>query len=448
MKKFIVLLLIFNNASYTAVSLNQHGLGDMLILPYYTVNNELNTLVSITNTSSTTSKAIKVIFKEGQTGYSVGGTNVYLAPNDMWTFVMSKSGQDALVLSDDLSCAPNFTGSMKLSAESNDPIPDSSDVNLFEGHIEIYEMGSFDPSIGFGNDITFTDGLPNDCAQITSNWQSGGVWQGNDTSIELLPPMGDLSASVNLIDVSNGINYSYDATAVTGFSTGDTTVHSAPDDLQRPALTDANNISMVMYQGEPVLTTWPTGFEAISAILMKSKLAIEYSSEISINGQTEVILSFPTKFHHLQNDLRIEPFVGISESNSLEDCELFQSEIFDRDSAIAYFVPGDVSPRPSFLCGTTSVVKIRGSGSTYVAILEALNNWQSVIEDNAGLYKIEFTQKTERGQNEDNTNSVYHGLPVVGLYLTRYTNANAQPGLLAQYGAAFITKNQVTNPVI
>ncbi|VAW45552.1 hypothetical protein MNBD_GAMMA02-1768 [hydrothermal vent metagenome] len=365
MKKFIVLLLIFSNASYPAVSLNQHGLGDMLILPYYTVNNELNTLVSITNTSSVASKAVKIIFKEGQTGYSVGGMNVYLAPNDMWTFAMNKSGEETLIISNDLSCAPNFTGSMQLSAETNEIAPDSSDVNLFEGHIEIYEMGSFDPSIGFGNDITFTDGLPNDCAQISSNWQTGGEWQDNDPYTELQPPTGALSASVNLIDVSNGINYSYDATAIASFFTENNLVHSAPADIQQPALNDASNISMVMYQGEPMVTTWPTGFEAISAILIKNQLTTEYSNELSINGQTEVILSFPTKYYHLQNDERIEPFVGSGGFGSYEGCELFQNQIYDRDSAIAYFVPGGVSPRPPFLCGTTSVIKIQGSGSIY-----------------------------------------------------------------------------------
>lgn len=53
-----------------AVNLNSDGVGQVLVYPYYTVNNGLNTLISVVNTSDRT-KAVKVRFLEGKTLASV-----------------------------------------------------------------------------------------------------------------------------------------------------------------------------------------------------------------------------------------------------------------------------------------------------------------------------------------------------------------------------------------
>ncbi len=446
MKKLIILLLLINQPSNAGVSLNQNGLGDMLILPYFTVNNGLNTLVSITNTATDESKALKIRFKDGENGHTVGSFNIYLAPNDSWAFVMVKIEGVNSILSQDASCTPGFDGSMSLSIDNTSLTLDENEFNLFEGHIEIYEMGSLDPTFGFGEAITFTDGEPNDCPQIIQNWEDSGVWSSENPKTEILAPTGGLKATLNLIDVANGINYNIDAAAFNNFSPKGLSLHSDPANLAFPTLADSDLTSLLIYNGEVIETTWPTGFEAISALLMKNQLMVDYSNESSINGQTEVIINFPTKSFYLQGEDRLEPFEGPGGiTSTFQDCELFLNQILDRDSEVAFVYPGGVSPRPPFLCGTSSVIKFDGFNSqlrTY--LLDAKNTYiQPVFDNKVGFYRIQFNQNTTRGISSNASNIIYEGLPVIAHYITRYTNANAQPGLLAQYGSAYETQNKI-----
>ena len=66
-----------------AVHINPEGLGQTLIYPYYSVNNGLNTTLSVVNTTDLT-KAVKVRFLEGDNSIEVLDFNLYLSPYDVW----------------------------------------------------------------------------------------------------------------------------------------------------------------------------------------------------------------------------------------------------------------------------------------------------------------------------------------------------------------------------
>src|ERR1700739_4146454 len=72
-----------------AVYLDQGGIGQALLFPYYTVRashgGTYNTYVSISNTSATSAVVAKVRFREGRNSSLVAEFNLYLAPNDMWS---------------------------------------------------------------------------------------------------------------------------------------------------------------------------------------------------------------------------------------------------------------------------------------------------------------------------------------------------------------------------
>lgn len=437
MKNFMYLLTFISSVSTAAVSLNHDGIGEVLLLPYYTVNNELNTLVSLSNTADT-STAIKIIFTDALANVALESINVYLAPNDVWTWGMAYSDEGAQVISVDKSCTPMFHSPMTLVQPGGIPIP------RFEGMIEIYEMGELDPKTGFGKDITFDGQIPIDCQQISDNWEFDGAWTESDGTTELLPASGGLMAAVSLVDVGNGINYSYDAVAIEGFYPDNNIIHTAPFIDYLPSLKSANTISSVLSQGEHFETVWPNGFEAISAILSKQQLLIDYSIETGINAQTEMVLSFPTKAYHYERAEIIEPFN--TSTSSFSGCEFFESSVYNRDTTSVYYVDGGVSPVPSVLCANTSVIKIwdfYAANPVNHPILDAKYRYnQSAFRNSAGLFKMQLNQHTSRGRSDDDSEShTYFGLPVIGIYLNSYTNSNAQPGLLAQYGGAFKIKS-------
>ena len=67
-----------------AVNLNSDGVGQVLVYPYYTVNNGINTLISVVNTTDQV-KAVKVRFLEGKNSRECLDFNLYLSPYDVWT---------------------------------------------------------------------------------------------------------------------------------------------------------------------------------------------------------------------------------------------------------------------------------------------------------------------------------------------------------------------------
>src|SRR5262249_55941631 len=103
---------IANMAS--AVNLNPDGLGQVLLYPYYTVNNHQGTLLSVVNTTGV-GKAVKVRFLEGYNSREVLDFNLFLSKYDVWTAnVFKKSdaslgGDGAAIFTGDNTCtAPLF----------------------------------------------------------------------------------------------------------------------------------------------------------------------------------------------------------------------------------------------------------------------------------------------------------------------------------------------------
>jgi hypothetical protein len=66
------------------MSINESAKGQVLLFPYYTVRNSLNTLFSVVNSSDEV-KALKVRFREGKNNRVVKSFNLYLGAYDVWT---------------------------------------------------------------------------------------------------------------------------------------------------------------------------------------------------------------------------------------------------------------------------------------------------------------------------------------------------------------------------
>jgi hypothetical protein len=74
-----------------AVNLNPDGLGEVLIYPYYTVNDGNTTLLTVVNTTGR-AKATKVRFIEGHNSREVLDFNLYLSAYDVWVAALGDGG--------------------------------------------------------------------------------------------------------------------------------------------------------------------------------------------------------------------------------------------------------------------------------------------------------------------------------------------------------------------
>mgnify|MGYP006197685173 CR=1 FL=1 len=83
-----------------AVNINPDGLGQVLIYPYYTVNEGNTTLLSVVNTTDSV-KAVKVRFLEGLNSREVLDFNLYLSPFDVWAASVRRTDAGAAVFTED-----------------------------------------------------------------------------------------------------------------------------------------------------------------------------------------------------------------------------------------------------------------------------------------------------------------------------------------------------------
>ncbi|MCF6301161.1 MAG: hypothetical protein L3J52_08605, partial [Proteobacteria bacterium] len=468
--KITVLIMLLTPIVVNAVNLNRDGLGQAIILPYYTVNNGLLTLVSITNTTDK-AKAVKFHLREGRNGYSVLSFNLYLAPHDMWTFGLMQAVSDqeghqgepsGRIVFTDRSCVVGLVSGQQYSADEYDSETVFNTMQRArDGMIEIFEMGELDASFGYGNDASFDGGTePNNCENLVNNWAEDGVWNSSDAESQLLPATGGLMAATSILNVQEGLDFTYNGTAIEHFYDDGTIFHTSPDDSISPSLADSETTSLVINKDKVVKTQWPNGYEAISALLMKTTITAEYALDKSINAKAEFLISFPTKRFYVNSPtfIKMKPFTSIYKQDE-GSCEEYERMIYDRESDVLSFCElnpygqgcgsgggiGVSRPAPPvipFLCWVTNNIMFSENLPALTPILGANNfdlvNVEKQGEFDHGKYNIIFDQTTNTGSDpETGQTHIYKGLPVLGILFQSYSNTNAQPGLLAQYGGIF-----------
>jgi hypothetical protein len=236
----------FISMTAQAVYISQNGIGQVLLYPYYNVNEGNISFVSVTNTKNV-AKAVKVRFREAVGGESVFDFTLYLSPEDVWVGAVSQqSGVVKLSIPADTSCT--VPGSTELAAESfsaarvdptyglnNDGVQSADKVlaRLSEGHIEIIEMAEL-PYTSLGSDIA--DAVTHDqaaylvapegCAVPATFTDTDGLGAILDAGIvtasgvsqDFASPGGGLYGEAAIFNASSGVYFPYNATALKQFA--------------------------------------------------------------------------------------------------------------------------------------------------------------------------------------------------------------------------------------
>ncbi|MFC3193134.1 hypothetical protein ACFODZ_02655 [Marinicella sediminis] len=443
---------------------NPEGHGQVLIYPYYSVNNGLNTLYSVVNTTADT-KAVKVRFLEGENTLEVLDFNVYLSAYDVWTgalgpFTSTIAGHvgepSGVHVSSDTSCAPflNKAGQefLPYTIDEDDATGNTSMRRSTDGHFEVLEMATFiGPTIGWADHGA--TGVPANCGAIQADWDDNNFY---DTADEDLVT-GGLFGSASIVNVAEGLAMTYDAIAIDEFWTGGVGSHSEPGSLL-PSLAQGDLEAIVFQNGAAVSSTFLSGAEAVSALFTKQAIYNEYALDSIVNGKTEWVITFPTKNFHVDEVVSaIPPFVNTW--NGSASCHEFQLTMWDREEQEETVSTGGVSPRPPAgenpqLCLEVNVVEFILPGGVAGA--------ESSIMGSDNLVTVttpSIAHATENGwarmefNDDDGTAYVtsaiagadYVGLPVVGFAAQQFSNGGAGAGLLAQYAGLFVHKGRVVS---
>jgi hypothetical protein len=232
----MVTMVASNPAS--AVNISGNGLGEVGLIPYYTVRNGFDTNISVVNTSNKYVVAFKIHFREADNSRDARDFNVFLSPNDVWTATVSmktkKDGvsQVPVLKVTDRSCtAPQFKVN-----NANDPALEAGEIDFtsldydgngqqnadggwkgiertFDGHVEIISMGKADPKL---SSIAAMAMHPNPrCQSIEDTYISQSIVP---FQTQFSEAGNFLKISANLVSATDGISVDVPVEMLANFS--------------------------------------------------------------------------------------------------------------------------------------------------------------------------------------------------------------------------------------
>lgn len=456
-----------------AVSVNQNGLGQVLIYPYYTVRSvptgiagtdaAYNSLLSVVNSTGSV-KAVKVRFLEGKNSREVLDFNLYLSAKDVWTTAIIPTTDGAGIFTADKSCT-----SPKVSSSSAAPTPfvnyaytgsrdDKGGTSLDrtrEGYAEIIEMGDV-----IGSTAT-TSTHVNGVAPCTESLLIAPTAPGNTVA-----GSGGLFGSMTLINVLKGEDFGIDPTALDGFSTIPLWFDGGDE---RPNLTFVNPKTSVVVSGFNVYVTpnWPVlapghPVDPVSAVLIHNNVYNEFVLDVSTKSSTDWVVTFPTKRDYVFAGSGVAQKLFENNFTATGSCDTVTLTQYDREER-SVVSQGTFSPPPptvtDSLCWEANVISyiypassatpaqstILGSKNFSAVKTDFVNGWVSLAFPLVGTrHQLvgpgSTVFNTATGATTATTTTSFNGLPVIGFSAITFENGNLSlgPGLLqSNYGGNF-----------
>ena len=454
---------------------NPAGLGQFLIYPYYTVQqasgNAYNTYVTVVNTT-TAGKAVKVRFREGKNSREVLDFNLYLSPQDVWVGVISPAdsttSSPGRLTTPDTSCTlpaipatgVDFRNYAMVSAE--DFVADKSLARTREGYLEMYELATV---VDFAprqllTDITHTAaGVPLDCTST-----------GTVVATDFAAPNGGLAGTGTLINVNNGSDTGYKAVAIANFQDAPLTPTLG---TEQGNATNADPWSVVTAApsigaapgDQYYLSDWPSGVNAVSAMMMASQVYNEFILDTATKSATDWVVTWPTKRFYYATATpwaATTPFTAAGTTAGA--CETISFSYVNREERGAAATGADFSPPPpagpaSTLCWEANVVSIRGDNGTGASLVLGSQNVRDIrittgAQNGWGTLSFTGTNATTNGLvslassvsgNWSTLATVtasqrFLGLPTIGFMVRTFNNGTLTCGTAScqgNYGASF-----------
>jgi len=280
-----------------AMNVSQDGVGQVLLFPYYTVKNGLDTLFTVTNTTNKT-VTFKVRFREALNSREVRDFNVVLSPFDHWgAVVTSTTAGGALLRTWDKTCTSpqlpasathagateiGFTNSEFLGALTDGASQDMGRVQ--EGYFEVIQMGvsTRDTTVSTNTleyNAKHVSGVPRNCAAVDNMFLPAGV------------------ATLTYINVTNGTAIDAEPTAIENFRTALPAINAEPGG-QSPSLAngDISGNANALVNGVFVGPAYVGSVNGVSEILRAQSVINEYAT--GTGATTSWVMTFPTKHHY------------------------------------------------------------------------------------------------------------------------------------------------------
>jgi hypothetical protein len=448
-----------------AVSLNPRGLGEILIYPYYTVNKNQDTLVTIGN-STDFPKEIAVVVREGMNGRALHWFRLYLSAHDVWTARISAEGSEsgAVLFTSDTSCTRPLLdpGGFAFSAEAFDGSglfpADGGPTGLErtrEGTIEFVEVAQYAP--GGLLDATITHLQTGTPGEGERDCDPDAIFEAITRDGTGVAPTGGLHGSAAIVNVAEGTFFGYSADAIADFSDVSLAFSMAlPWALLQVANSEDSLVGgaiahVLDADGKPKALDFAYGSDAISAIFMAEALVNDYLVASPLGANTDWVVTLPTRMLHVDSyynggEAR-PPFVRPA-IEARADVAV-HPHVYDQEEGFAPCPDcGDgTEVAPLMLPWQVNVLSFRALGSADAPSQVLGSRLATSVEPwgDAGWMQLDLANGDGGHALGADLGGSLHGLPATGFMVYNIINANAAPGRLANYGGAFAHRASVAH---
>ncbi len=309
----------------------------------------------------------------------------------------------------------------------------------------------------------------------------------NTGATMMAPPRGGLKGRASIISAATGANYSFSPTALDAWST-QVAYAQAGSSVGALLIDAAPATSMVTTPNGVVIAQWANGRDAVSAALIRDSLMNEFVLDDATTSQTDWVITAPTRPFHTDpiyspfTGNLVAPFARVKSSNGFSTCDGYSASATNREaqtglSGIAGTLPPPPSGTafgPSILCRTANLMAFLGSkpqgafpgvitftsvlGSPTLSPLKFYGLYEVVAvatskpsalttpalratQGRNGRVTMLFDQFEQKmtplsalsislSGTQTPIPGIHYGLPVIGLMLHNYQNAN----VVSRYG--------------
>ncbi|MDY0073255.1 MAG: hypothetical protein RBR77_11465 [Thauera sp.] len=409
--------------SAQAVHVNADGLGQVLLYPYYTVQDGADTYVHIVNTTNE-SKAVKVRFLEGKNSREVLDFNLYLSPFDEWTGVIVRTANGAALKTTDTSCTAPAIPAAGVEFRNFEYVGDSVNGTdrSREGYLEVIEMGVV-RNATLERAITHVNGVPGDCAAVRNAARAGAEFNTG----AVVAPTGGLYGFNTLINVDAGLASTVDAIALDDFFDPIGGGRHTPSGSLLPSLAQVDTTADIIDGATVHSLDFARAIDNVSALITRTDVINDYVIAPEIDAITDWVVTFPTKRFYV-NSTNPAPFQNVWSATTSTSCDEISVTYFDREEGTKGLDPDDFSPQPVIpgisLCNEVNTVSIVARGDS--ASLYGAEFTAAKVELDSGFtsgwMRIDFTSANALAGITDVGGTNVVGLPVVGFSGMGFTN--------------------------
>ncbi|QJR12187.1 hypothetical protein DSM104443_03272 [Usitatibacter rugosus] len=279
-----------------AVRLDDDGLGQALIHPYYTTRivqgAQFNTYLSVVNHTDTV-KALRVNFREARNGRVMLAVNAFLAPYDVWTVALvpndEQAGAATRLLTADESCTDPplpFTPSVLFSnaaytGANSDGLGDGLDRTR-EGYVEMIEMATLTGASAAAATMSLS-GVPTNCAALRGA-----------SVLTAAAPTGGIAGTLTLINVNDGLDFTLGAEALAELSR-QPYYRPVTDPYPGFNAAEITPVSVVGVGSKVYRAAWSSGTQAVSAVLARREGMGEFVLDGATLSRTDMVVTLPLR---------------------------------------------------------------------------------------------------------------------------------------------------------